>query len=84
MAVERYELLAHLADAVPEEALVLSTYIGAVSFEWGHLTDEHPRTGSSGRWATLSDWRPALPSLCPIGRSSASIPTDQCSWSSAR
>ena len=49
MAVERYELLAHLADAVPEEALVLSTYIGAVSFEWGHLTDEHPRTGQLGQ-----------------------------------
>ena len=49
MAVERYDLLAHLADAVPEDALVVSTYIGAVSFEWGHLTDEHPRTAQLGQ-----------------------------------
>lgn len=49
MAVERYSLLSRLADSLPEDALVISTYIGAVSFEWGSLTEEHPRTGQLGQ-----------------------------------
>ena len=40
----RYDWLGRLAAAVPEDALVMATYIGAVSFEWAHHTNEHPRT----------------------------------------
>lgn len=49
MALDRYEWLGRLATAVPEDALVMSTYIGAVSFEWAHLTKEHPRTAHLGQ-----------------------------------
>jgi thiamine pyrophosphate-dependent acetolactate synthase large subunit-like protein len=41
--IDRYEWLSRLANKVPEDALVMSTLIGAVGFEWGALTKEHPR-----------------------------------------
>lgn len=46
MALERYEWLGRLAGRIPEDALVMATYIGAVSFEWAALT------AISGRWVT--------------------------------
>lgn len=49
MALERYDWLGRLAAAVPDDALVMSTYIGAVSFEWAHHTAEHPRTAHLGQ-----------------------------------
>ncbi|MFN8035132.1 MAG: thiamine pyrophosphate-dependent enzyme [Acidimicrobiia bacterium] len=49
MAVERFELLELLAGRVPEDALVMATYIGAVSFEWGAITHEHPRSAHMGQ-----------------------------------
>ena len=47
--LDRYEWLSRLAKSIPEDALVMSTYIGAVGFEWGHLTKEHPRTAQLGQ-----------------------------------
>jgi thiamine pyrophosphate-dependent acetolactate synthase large subunit-like protein len=47
--LDRYEWLGRLAAAVPDDALVMSTYIGAVSFEWAHHTGEHPRTAHLGQ-----------------------------------
>jgi sulfopyruvate decarboxylase subunit beta len=49
MALDRYHWLGRLAGRVPEDALVMATYIGAVGFEWGHHTDEHPRTAFLGQ-----------------------------------
>jgi thiamine pyrophosphate-dependent acetolactate synthase large subunit-like protein len=49
MALDRYEWLGRLAARVPEDALVMSTYIGAVSFEWAHHTGEHPRSAHLGQ-----------------------------------
>jgi len=49
MALDRFEWLGRLASRVPEDALVMSTYIGAVSFEWAHHTKEHPRTAHLGQ-----------------------------------
>ena len=49
MALDRYEWLGRLAARVPEDHLVMSTYIGAVSFEWAHHTGEHPRTAHLGQ-----------------------------------
>jgi sulfopyruvate decarboxylase subunit beta len=49
MALDRYEWLTTLAGRVPDDALVMSTYIGAVGFEWGHLTKEHPRSAMLGQ-----------------------------------
>jgi sulfopyruvate decarboxylase subunit beta len=49
MALDRYEWLASLAAKVPEDALVMSTYIGAVSFEWAHHTKEHSRSAHLGQ-----------------------------------
>lgn len=49
MALDRYEWLGRLAARVPDDALVMSTYIGAVSFEWAHHTGEHPRTAHLGQ-----------------------------------
>jgi phosphonopyruvate decarboxylase len=49
MALERYEWLGRLAARIPEEALVMATYIGAVSFEWAVLTKEHPRSAHLGQ-----------------------------------
>jgi thiamine pyrophosphate-dependent acetolactate synthase large subunit-like protein len=49
MALDRFEWLGRLASRVPEDALVMSTYIGAVSFEWAHHTHEHPRTAHLGQ-----------------------------------
>jgi len=49
MALDRYEWLGRLARAVPDDALVMSTYIGAVSFEWAEHTQEHPRTAHLGQ-----------------------------------
>ena len=49
MALDRYEWLGHLATRVPEDALVMATYIGAVSFEWAQLTGEHPRSAHLGQ-----------------------------------
>jgi sulfopyruvate decarboxylase subunit beta len=49
MAIDRYEWLGRLAASVPEDALVMSTYIGAVGFEWGHHTNEHPHTAFLGQ-----------------------------------
>ena len=47
--IERYEWLSRLARRVPDGALVVSTYIGAVGFEWAALTDEHPRSAMLGQ-----------------------------------
>jgi len=49
MALERYEFLTRLAARLPKEALVMSTYIGAVSFEWAAITEEHPSTAQLGQ-----------------------------------
>ena len=49
MALDRYEWLGLLAHRVPEDALVMSTYIGAVLFEWAHHTEEHPRSAHLGQ-----------------------------------
>jgi sulfopyruvate decarboxylase subunit beta len=49
MALDRYEWLGVLAANLPDDALVMSTYIGAVGFEWGHLTNEHPRSAMLGQ-----------------------------------
>jgi len=49
MSLDRYGWLGRLAAAVPDDALVMSTYIGAVSFEWSALTSEHPRTAHLGQ-----------------------------------
>jgi len=49
MAIDRYEWLGRLAQRVPQEALVMATYIGAVSFEWAHHTNEHPRSAHLGQ-----------------------------------
>ena len=49
MALDRYEALTRLAASLPEDALVMSTYIGAVSFEWAAITEEHPRTAQLGQ-----------------------------------
>lgn len=47
--LDRYEWLGRLAARVPDDALVMATYIGAVSFEWAHHTNEHPRTAHLGQ-----------------------------------
>lgn len=47
--LDRYEWLGRLAERLPDDALVMSTYIGAVSFEWAHHTNEHPRTAHLGQ-----------------------------------
>jgi sulfopyruvate decarboxylase subunit beta len=49
MALDRFEWLGKLASRIPKDALVMSTYIGAVGFEWGHLTEEHPRSAMLGQ-----------------------------------
>ncbi len=49
MPLGRNDWLAQLATALPDGCLVMSTYIGAVSFEWAHHTNEHPRTGHLGQ-----------------------------------
>lgn len=49
MALDRYEALTRLAAHLPDDALVMSTYIGAVSFEWAAITEEHPRTAQLGQ-----------------------------------
>jgi sulfopyruvate decarboxylase subunit beta len=49
MALDRYEWLGKLAARIPDDALVMSTYIGAVGFEWGHHTGEHPRSAMLGQ-----------------------------------
>jgi sulfopyruvate decarboxylase subunit beta len=49
MALDRYEWLGRLAKRVPDDALVMATYIGAVSFEWAELTGEHPRSAHLGQ-----------------------------------
>lgn len=49
MAIERYELLAKLSERLPDDALVMATYIGAVSFEWAAITKEHPRSAHLGQ-----------------------------------
>lgn len=49
MALDRYEWLGRLAARLPPEALVMATYIGAVSFEWAQLTKEHPRSAHLGQ-----------------------------------
>jgi thiamine pyrophosphate-dependent acetolactate synthase large subunit-like protein len=49
VALDRYEWLGRLASRVPEDALVVATYIGAVGFEWAYHTDEHPRSAMLGQ-----------------------------------
>jgi sulfopyruvate decarboxylase subunit beta len=49
MALDRYDWLGRLAARLPDDSLVMSTYIGAVSFEWAHHTGEHPRTAHLGQ-----------------------------------
>jgi sulfopyruvate decarboxylase subunit beta len=49
VALDRFDWLQRLAARVPDDALVMSTYIGAVSFEWAHHTGEHPRTAHLGQ-----------------------------------
>ena len=53
MALERYEWLGRLAARLPEDSLVMATYIGAVSFEWAALTREHPRSGHLGQMGNV-------------------------------
>jgi phosphonopyruvate decarboxylase len=53
MALDRYEWLGRLAARIPEDALVMATYIGAVSFEWAALTKEHPRNGHLGQMGNV-------------------------------
>jgi thiamine pyrophosphate-dependent acetolactate synthase large subunit-like protein len=53
MALERYAWLKRLAARVPKDALVMSTYIGAVGFEWAALTKEHPRTALLGQMGNV-------------------------------
>ena len=52
MALDRYEWLGRLASRIPEDCLVMSTYIGAVSFEWAHHTRSTTAPPISARWAT--------------------------------
>lgn len=47
--LDRYTWLGRLARCIPEDALVMATYIGAVSFEWAELTKEHPRSAHLGQ-----------------------------------
>ena len=49
MALYRYETLTRLAARVPKDALVMSTYIGAVGFEWAAITEEHPSSAMLGQ-----------------------------------
>ena len=49
MALDRFEWLGRLARRLPDDCLVMSTYIGAVSFEWAHHTEEHHRTAHLGQ-----------------------------------
>jgi sulfopyruvate decarboxylase subunit beta len=49
MALDRYEWLGRLARRIPDDGLVMATYIGAVSFEWAALTEEHPRSAHLGQ-----------------------------------
>lgn len=49
MALDRYQWLERLAKRLPEDALVMATYIGAVSFEWAEITKEHPRSAHLGQ-----------------------------------
>jgi sulfopyruvate decarboxylase subunit beta len=49
MTLDRFEWLGRLAARLPEDCLVMSTYIGAVSFEWAHHTGDHPRTAHLGQ-----------------------------------
>ena len=53
MALDRYEWLGRLAARLPEDALVMATYIGAVSFEWAALTREHPRSAHLGQMGNV-------------------------------
>src|SRR4051794_34273223 len=49
MALDRYETLTRLASRLPKDSLVMSTYIGAVGFEWAAITEEHPSTALLGQ-----------------------------------
>ena len=49
VALDRFEWLGRLAGRLPTDCLVMSTYIGAVSFEWAHHTEEHHRTAHLGQ-----------------------------------
>lgn len=49
MSLDRYEWMGRLAERMPDDALMMATYIGAVSFEWAALTDEHPRSAHLGQ-----------------------------------
>ncbi|MBM3519016.1 MAG: hypothetical protein FJX56_14365 [Alphaproteobacteria bacterium] len=49
MRLERYDALIRLAAHLPKDALMMSTYIGAVSFEWAAITEEHPQTAQLGQ-----------------------------------
>jgi len=53
MALDRYAWLKRLAARVPKDGLVMSTYIGAVGFEWAALTREHPRTALLGQMGNV-------------------------------
>jgi sulfopyruvate decarboxylase subunit beta len=49
MTLERFDWLGFLASKIPDDCLIMSTYIGAVSFEWAHHTEEHPRSAHLGQ-----------------------------------
>ena len=49
MALDRYEWLGRLARRIPHDCLVVATYVGAVSYEWAHHTNEHPRSAHLGQ-----------------------------------
>jgi thiamine pyrophosphate-dependent acetolactate synthase large subunit-like protein len=53
MALDRHAWLKRLAARVPKTGLVMSTYIGAVGFEWAALTREHPRTALLGQMGNV-------------------------------
>ena len=78
MAVERYDLLERLAAKLPDDALVMATYIGAISFEWAAITGEHPRRRTSARWVTSWVWRSGWRWPSPTARSCVSTVTARC------
>jgi sulfopyruvate decarboxylase subunit beta len=68
MALERFEWLGRLAADLPEDSLVMATYIGAVSFEWAHHTGEHPRSAHLGQMGDVIGLAVGLAAALPHRR----------------
>jgi sulfopyruvate decarboxylase subunit beta len=49
VALSRFAWLSVLASRIPEDALVVMPYVGAVSFEWEGLDEGNPRTAQLGQ-----------------------------------